>query len=246
MNGSGPQLKPMPLWQALLYFGVPMALECVIIYAVLPALNAAGVHHFIGFVVSALPMVLMLVAALVAHRLEGRPLAWHAVRDRLRLGPMRARGWWWSVGLALFTLASYVGVSFPIGPLAEKLPPAEAFGEILGNQTTFVGFPMKGAWWLLGVWFVFYLFNVLGEELWWRGYILPRQELAHGRFTWVVHGILWTLFHIFYLVEMLMLLPGALALAWVCQREKSTWPGIVAHGFLNAMAAIRIVLGILG
>jgi len=30
----------------------------------------------------------------------------------------------------------------------------------------------------------------LRRELWWRGYILPRQELAFGRWTWIIHGLL--------------------------------------------------------
>jgi membrane protease YdiL (CAAX protease family) len=37
----------------------------------------------------------------------------------------------------------------------------------------------------------------VGEELWWRGYVLPRQELAFGRATWVIHGILWSVIHLF-------------------------------------------------
>ncbi|SEL85374.1 CAAX protease self-immunity [Alkalibacterium putridalgicola] len=43
----------------------------------------------------------------------------------------------------------------------------------------------------------FLFFNILGEEFWWRGYILPRQEIVHGQYTWILHGLLWTLFHIF-------------------------------------------------
>ena len=41
------------------------------------------------------------------------------------------------------------------------------------------------------------LFNIFGEELWWREYILPRQELAFGKYTWLLHGTLWAGFHAF-------------------------------------------------
>lgn len=242
-----PDLEPMPLWLSLLYFGIPTVLELILLLWVLPTLDRSGAPPIVLFCLWASPLVLMVIAALVGHRLEGRPLTLVALRERLRLEPMSGRGWWWAAGLALFNFATYVGMAFLISPLAKSLPSApEIAKKILGDSTTFVGFPMAGAWWLLGVWFLFYLVNVAGEELWWRGYILPRQELQHGERTWIIHGILWTLFHCFYGIEALMILPGALALSWVCQRQQSTWPGLVAHGFLNAFAAIRLIMGILG
>src|SRR5262245_47483043 len=45
----------------------------------------------------------------------------------------------------------------------------------------FMGFPWQGAWWVLIYYGVVMLVgNIGGEELWWRGYVLPRQELAFG------------------------------------------------------------------
>lgn len=246
MEGSVPVLKPMPLWQTVLFFGVPALLECAAIFWLMPLLDEAGAPLWANFAVFGSPLLLMAAAALTAMRLEGWPLTWASVRDRLRLNRMRGKGWAWSVGLALFNLSSYVGVAVLLSPLSEKFDPPEILLKVLGDSEHFLGYPMKGAWWMLGAWFLFYLVNVLGEEVWWRGYILPRQELQHGRWTWAVHGTCWTLFHVFYFADMVMILPGALALAWVCQREKSTWPGIVSHGLLNAMAAIRIVMGIIG
>jgi membrane protease YdiL (CAAX protease family) len=46
----------------------------------------------------------------------------------------------------------------------------------------FMGMPLRGAWWILIYYAVLILVcNIGGEELWWRGYVLPRQELAFGR-----------------------------------------------------------------
>src|SRR6266852_7471582 len=46
----------------------------------------------------------------------------------------------------------------------------------------FMGIPLHGAWWILVYYAVLILVcNIGGEELWWRGYVLPRQELAFGR-----------------------------------------------------------------
>ena len=56
--------------------------------------------------------------------------------------------------------------------------------------TDFVGAPLRGNWSAFILYAIVLSFNIFGEELWWRGYILPRQELSHGRFTWVVHGLM--------------------------------------------------------
>jgi len=37
--------------------------------------------------------------------------------------------------------------------------------------------------------------NIAGEELWWRGFIQPRQEPVFCQGTWFVQGLLHGLFH---------------------------------------------------
>jgi membrane protease YdiL (CAAX protease family) len=61
--------------------------------------------------------------------------------------------------------------------------------------TEFLGIALRGNWGMALVYLAILVLNIVGEEFWWRGYVLPRQELAHGRWAWLVHGILWTLFH---------------------------------------------------
>jgi hypothetical protein len=62
---------------------------------------------------------------------------------------------------------------------------------------------------------------IFGEELWWRGYIVPRQEQARGRWTWAIHGMLW------FLWQALALLPICLAVPYVAQRRQNTGTIIV-------------------
>ncbi len=57
------------------------------------------------------------------------------------------------------------------------------------TSATFMGIPLAGAWWVLLGYLVYIVLNVFGEELSWRGYVLPRQELAFGEWTWAIHGI---------------------------------------------------------
>jgi membrane protease YdiL (CAAX protease family) len=86
-----------------------------------------------------------------------------------------------------------------------------------------------------------------GEELWWRGYVLPRQELAFGRSAWVIHGICWSVFHLFMqptLWDTIRMAITGLALSFVAQRTRSTWPGIVGHSFGNLTFFLSLVSGV--
>jgi membrane protease YdiL (CAAX protease family) len=115
-----------------------------------------------------------------------------------------------------------------------------------GIPTDLLGVPLKGAWWVLGVYFLALCFNIYGEEFWWRGYILPRQELAHGRWAWLVHGILWNLFHVFWKWNLIALIPQTLSLSFVAYKTKNTTPGILVHWINNGLGLVMILLGVLG
>ena len=64
----------------------------------------------------------------------------------------------------------------------------------------FMGMPLKGAWWIVIVYVIGWIFNILGEELWYRGFMLPRQELASPRFGWLVNGLCFCYFEAFHTI----------------------------------------------
>jgi membrane protease YdiL (CAAX protease family) len=113
----------------------------------------------------------------------------------------------------------------------------------------FMGISLHGSWWVA----VYYLTvllvgNIAGEELWWRGYLLPRQELSHGSVTWIVHGVLWAAFHLFFqttMWDLVRMVPTCCALAFVAQYRTNTWPGVVGHTVGNSPLLLQIVRGIL-
>lgn len=119
-------------------------------------------------------------------------------------------------------------------------PPAW-FAEFM-TATHFQGMPLADNWWPVLVYFVQYVFNVFGEELWWRGYILPRQEVSLGTRAWLANGILWNLFHWFFYWNLIPLLPSCLALTWLTQRTKNTWTAILGHGILNGDGLMRVIM----
>lgn len=246
-QGRSTGLLPMSFWQSLGYFGIPWLILVLSIYGLLPALDRAGVPIFLNFLISlGGPLGLLIIASCMAYQWEGRPWTWNAFRDRFRLGKMKTSAWLWSVGLAVFMFLAPGFLTFSSIWIQKLAPRPAILLQIFNIQpTTFMGIPLSRNWWILLGYLLYVVLNVFGEELWWRGYIFPRQELTFGRWTWVVHGVFWTLFHSFFYWELITLLPGCLALSFVAYKTKSTWPGIIAH-FANSLPGlVLIVIGVL-
>ena len=86
---------------------------------------------------------------------------------------------------------------------------------------------------------VFVLFmNVISEELWWRGYILPRQVKQHGHYTWAIHGVLWAFFHAFKWWAIPFMLFTTWIVPFISQRNENTSTGIIIHFVLNGLGIL--------
>lgn len=254
-------LRPMPLGEALLFFGIPAVVTLFCVYSLFPYLVEQGFSSYISYVIALdIPLALMFASSLVAYRMEGNPLNWPALRDRFRLNRMDRKGWLWTVGLCFFM---FITVGLLTVPLLSIIPGLIEKGVLtipdstpsfidpripqsLESMKNQMGAEAVGNWSLLVITFFSLILNILGEEFLWRGYVLPRQELTYGKHTWMVHGVLWTLLHAFKWWQMLALLPGALALSFVAQRLQNTWPGIIAHFVTNGIGMIGVLLVVMG
>ncbi len=250
-------IKPMSFWIALLYFGIPAAVAILAVYVAMPFMDARGVPIFFNYllVYATAPMLALIVASVVAYRREGNIMSWSRFKTRFRLNKMGGRSWLWAIGLMLFmflsaSLLSFTArwlVSFPlfappyIWP-AELNPATAGTPAISAIPTELMGIPLAGNWWIFFVLLSSLIIATLGEEFWWRGYILPRQELTHGNRTWIIHGFLWTLFHLYAPWNLITILPGCLALSYVTQRLKNTWPAVIAHGLANGLGLLIVVV----
>jgi membrane protease YdiL (CAAX protease family) len=249
-------LKPMPLWIALPFFGVPAVIGVIGLYVVMPALARAGVSLFWNYMLTVVGMLpLLLGAALVAYRVEGRALSWDDIKLRFRVCGLSQREWLWTVGLLIVYVGGQVLLMPTAGWLASvlPLPLPEGLPHVLDTRvaktsipTEFLRVGLRGNWGMALVYLVILSLNIVGEEFWWRGYVLPRQELAHSRWAWLVHGILWTLFHAPFWWNLLSLVPSTLSLSFVTSRLKNTTPGSIVHSAMNGLGYVMILLGILG
>lgn len=177
---------------------------------------------------------------------------------RFRLERPTGRQLWLIPGLALVIVALNESLAWTI-PLLQELPgfglppivpeifvdPYEAISPI-GGTATFLGVPLSPeAAWLIPFWLLYVVVGVPAEELVWRGYLLPGQERRHGRWAWLVNGLLWNVpFHLYTISHCLSDLPFYLILPFVVQRVGNTWVAMGVHALLVSLAYVLIVPGV--
>lgn len=249
-------ISAMPLRLSLALFAGPALIIVLAYHFVRPLLLTLDVSPFESLIlVMTIPMSWLFAAALIAyHRIEGRPLEWGAFAQRFRWPRLTIKSLLWAMGTFAACIVSY-GLFSQIGltliengivPIPKDLPPVldPRIQFSLPAMERFVGGTLSGNWSVVIAYFVMLFFNVVGEELWWRGYILPRQELKHGRRTWLIHGLMWTGFHAYMWWNMIAILPVCLIIAWVSQRLKNNWPALIAHYLINGMAFVMILTAV--
>ena len=120
-------LKPAPLRVSIPLFAGSSLMFFLFLYFVLPRLWDSVVSELFTFnVVLVLPMVLLLVASLVAYRLEGNDFQWSQFRDRFRLNSIDWHTWLWAIALAIFMYG---------GPYALPLSFALASAAVITERT---------------------------------------------------------------------------------------------------------------
>lgn len=234
-------LKPISLTRSTAYFLLPGIVILALFTLGFDALVQAGLAASNAFLlVAVLGFTVVLIQFVVLYTAEGNAWTLSALAHRLRFRRMSRGQWVWTILVFLFVTGAYLG-ALAIGSVAwyaDRLPLPEWYSAVPEQ--------VEGAYWLIGARLGLLALNVMAEELLWRGFILPRQELTHGRWTWLIHGVQWTLFHLFKPWEFLMLLPGCLAYAALAQWSKNIWPGILVHFAFNGLGVILLTLAVFG
>lgn len=225
-------VKPMKFWQSLLFFFIPALYAVLAQYIIFPSLMRIGISEENAYNTAHLTVFIgLFIATILAIRVEGWPLRWTSIKERLRLRRMDSTAWKWTIPF----LVLYLLLGFLLNTLAQFTY------EQLGYWPPDADIPLTNISYLLIILFA----NVFSEELWWRGYILPRQELKHGKFAWIVNGLLWSLFHMFKWWSVPFMLLKQWIIPFVTQRTKNTTPAILIHLFSNGIGVFLSILPLL-
>jgi membrane protease YdiL (CAAX protease family) len=240
--------KILAIWAAVT---APMA---VLVFVVAPAIIPhtslhAGLVHWMLIV---LGMAWQFVVSLAVLRRELGGLHWPAVKERIRLnGPRDPRTdrprrvlWWWAVpaiaaNLLGAFLATRLDTAWTDWLPALREPSYARVSELADPQ-------FQGQWWILGLTLTSFLFNyLLGEELLFRGVLLPRMAGVFGRWDWVANTVLFGLYHVHKIWFWPSMIASSFGYAWAAKRFHSLWMSVLVHaveGFFIVLV-VAVLLG---
>jgi membrane protease YdiL (CAAX protease family) len=226
------RVKPLKLWQSILFFMGPGLYGVIAYYILFPSLTRLGISQENAYNTAHLTVfILLFLLTIIALRVDGWPLSWATLRERLRFKRMDTTAWKWTIPFLLLYLV--------LGLVLNML--AQLVYENVGFWPPDADIPLTNIPFLL----IVFLANILSEELWWRGYILPRQEMEHGKFAWIVNGVLWSFFHIFKWWAVPFLLVKQWMLPFVSQRTKNTTPPFLIHLTSNGLGIVLSIIPLL-
>jgi len=247
--------KILLIWAAA---ALPMA---VLGWIVAPALSRGSANPgIVRLAVLTIGLIWQFVLAMILLYREAGNLHWPTIKQRLWLrqpcanksGKTDRRLWWWLIPLIILTALYEMQVSGLLDTFWVSLFPrfAEPSNFALGS---YLGSPeaqakMVGAWGFFGLLIVSALFNtVLGEELLFRGVLLPRMAGAFGKWDWVANGVLFGLYHLHQpWMIFSAALEGVFIFAFSTKRFGSAWFGIIAHSGQSVYFAFLVLGLVLG
>jgi membrane protease YdiL (CAAX protease family) len=240
-------VKPMAVRESVLILVVMSLLGILCFYVIRPYLEQVGWSEYAAYLGSlSIVFLVMLAWSVLAFLHEGNERTWAAFLRRTRMNHMSPGVLVWSVGLGLLMFSSTLifsplisrAISGGFLPLPQGIPdyinPLKQL-SIAQVKTQLIA---EGVLPLIPI---ALLLNIFGEEIFWRGIVFPRQELRHGDRTFLIHGVIWAFSHLFQYWLMLPILISSVALAYVYQRTKNTWAGILAHMLNNALPFVIMI-----
>jgi membrane protease YdiL (CAAX protease family) len=229
--------------ESLWYFlGGAIALFVAVRYGIPFLHRAYGVAPLIGWwLTSGIIVLALFIGALLAARYRTGANSLHELLRALNMRSINTTDALWALG----GLLGVVAITGVVVTLSDKL-----FSLNLLSQDSYASFlrmeKLKpGEYWLFLAWLPYFFFNIVGEELMWRGYLLPRQRAALGRFAWLFNGILWAIFHVGIGWRLaVVLLPIEFVVPYVVQKRRNTWLGVMIHGLYNGSGFVMVALGV--
>ena len=226
-------------WQDYIpLYGIPTLLNYIACKFAIPYLKTntllpSEIIYFIS--VGGLVLIPMFLLAIYLTRKEIGSNKWDDLFKRMRINRMEKKDWVWAIAsFILLCIASFL--------IARVLMPGLGFDP---TPFFFENMPLDSShMWILYIWPLFFFFNIFGEEFLWRGYIQPRQELLHKKWTWFFHGLFWALWHLPMGLELIFAaLPIFFILPAIVQLRKNTTIAIVIHAIFGVFGFLVISFG---
>lgn len=243
MHRSDP-IQPMPMRESAMILFVITLLGMVCFYGVRPYLETIGFNAYSAYLYSiSIVFIAMILWSVIAYLREGNQKSLKAFLCRTRLNHFRPNVIVWSFGLGLLMFLSTALFSPLISRLISDglLPIPNGIPDYInpvkqGSMSTIMDQLISNE--VLFLIPVVLLLNIISEELFWRGMIFPRQEMVHGKRTYLIHGSIWALSHLFQYWLLLPIFVGSIALSFTIQQTKNTWIGVFAHMVNNALPLV--------
>jgi len=233
---------------------VPMPILAFLVAPMIPT-SSTGYTVLVVWYLMIVGMIWQFILSLILLHRECGLRNWRAIKARIWLQtPQNPRTetpnamlfLWLSPAFLFYLLVEASGMGAMIGGLI--LVPFPILDELPLLDLQDLATPeLKGAWWLIGVALVSCLFNyVLGEELLFRGILLPKMRGVFGRWDWIANSVLFAFYHLHRPTQMLGFIVGGLAWTLPTRRFRSLLFSIILHGIEGLFVVgvtIAIVVG---
>jgi membrane protease YdiL (CAAX protease family) len=248
--------EQLPFWNIILMFAWPAAWYICLIYVIGRVFTPAGgiIPSWYRLLVMVLGPGAELTVGLLLLKRQGYRLSLASLKDRLHLHwPRGLKAWLLAVGILILGL----GLSMAIEPLNRRLasmpgfiPPAwwgpasNPTVQVTGAADIFPDVNLVGNYPFLILYLVIGLvFNIIGEEFYYRGYLLPRMRGVFGRWDWIANGVLFTLKHVYQRWLYPGILVGSLCFAFAAGPLGSLPLAMVYHWVGNYLFQIVMLIG---
>jgi membrane protease YdiL (CAAX protease family) len=222
-------------------------------------INNAGVGRMLAITAG---LIWQFIVVLILLHKETGSFRWGAVKHALRLGQPVTPGtgtenrrlWLLLIPIVLLTALYQIVVAKHIIALWTSAFPLFAEPPLF-SLAAYLGSPegrteMAGAWGVFALYVVCAIFNTfLGEELLFRGILLPRMNGVFGKGDWVANGLLFGLYHVHQPWGIVSTSILAVFIFALCAKLfRCTWFAVIPHSgqsvfFIITMLAMLLGLG---
>ncbi|MPZ32306.1 MAG: CPBP family intramembrane metalloprotease [Rhodospirillales bacterium] len=215
-NGKPRTLIPKRIGIILstILFGIPALLPWLVTDFGVPALVARGWNPLLAwFLAGTVVFAPLLAAAIFGASMTLSTSSPSMILEHLRVHHLSFDEWRLTALALAWTATAIAVLSLLNANVWPGLPTEPSFMTIR---------PLKPPqYYLFALWLPYFAVNIIGEELWWRGFIQPRQEPVFGRSTRIIQGLLHGAFHFSFGAGVVFIVwPVLFGIPWLVQRTR--------------------------